>query len=317
MKKILTNLILGASMLLPISANSETYTRHLDSGWNYISIPYETGSMSVPQVFNSIGSNLIIINGFDNGAKTYDPLLPEFSDLSKIVPELGYEVKVTNPIDLVLDNVGKADRGFVHFNKGWNLAGYLFDNPKTPQDFFGNEIEHVIVVNGFDNGAKTYDPSLPEFSDLFILTSWKGYMIMSNLDNIYLIVNNKTCLGKFIGNTSDLSVNISSHWNNLSNINTTQMQDNGGNLNILVSWLTSLFYQKSEIYNKSEVDNNLTVGSSNWKTTGNLSVHDLNVTGIMNVTENITLVKNGTICYNPTCSAYEYWNGTVLIRKVS
>lgn len=45
----------------------------------------------------------------------------------------------------------------------------------------------------------------------------------------------------------DLNVNSSNYWDGLGTINSTQMEDNGGTLNILVSWLTSLFYTEAEV----------------------------------------------------------------------
>ncbi len=44
--------------------------------------------------------------------------------------------------------------------------------------------------------------------------------------------------------------------------NATQMEDSGGVLNILVSWLTSLFYEKSDVYNKTETYNKSEVDSN-------------------------------------------------------
>lgn len=64
----------------------------------------------------------------------------------------------------------------------------------------------------------------------------------------------------------DLNVNSSDYWDDMDSINATQMENSGGYLNILVSWLTGfLGYTKSEVYNKtetysrSEVDNNFTL----------------------------------------------------------
>jgi len=66
-------------------------------------------------------------------------------------------------------------------------------------------------------------------------------------------------------NESNLNVNYSkysnssSNWGNLNSINLTQMENSGGILHILESWLNTLFYGKSSVYNKTEIDdkNNL------------------------------------------------------------
>ena len=72
----------------------------------------------------------------------------------------------------------------------------------------------------------------------------------------------------YIANVGNWNVNRSNYWDNMGTINTTQMQDNAGTLNILVSWLTSLFYTKSEVDTK--------VG------TANLHLHDIaNITNFL------------------------------------
>jgi len=48
-------------------------------------------------------------------------------------------------------------------------------------------------------------------------------------------------------NDSGLNVNSSDYWDDMNTINATQMENSGGTLNILESWLNSLFYIKSEV----------------------------------------------------------------------
>jgi len=86
--------------------------------------------------------------------------------------------------------------------------------------------------------------------------------------------------------------NKSNYWDNMNTINTTQMEDNGGVLNILVSWLTSLFYQKSEVYNKTETYNKSEVYNQS-------EIDDMNFLNSTNFTtiqvENITGEDGGYI----------------------
>jgi hypothetical protein len=67
-----------------------------------------------------------------------------------------------------------------------------------------------------------------------------------NITNVS-IVNATTFYGNGAGITNLSSTSL--------NINTTQMNTSGGVLNILTSWLHSLFYYNTEVYNKTEVYN--------------------------------------------------------------
>jgi len=57
-------------------------------------------------------------------------------------------------------------------------------------------------------------------------------------------------------NATNFNVNSSINWNNMNSINSTQMENNGGVLNIVLSWLNGLFYQKSK--NIDMTANNIT-----------------------------------------------------------
>jgi hypothetical protein len=113
------------------------------------------------------------------------------------------------------------------------------------------------------------------------------------------------------GDEANLNVNSSDYWNNLGTINATQMENNGGTLNILVSWLTSLFYTKSEVDSAlagqdecSEitgcVENAITtsdadtafINATGDTMTGNLNMSSNNVTSV----DCIVFASGGKIC---------------------
>ena len=63
----------------------------------------------------------------------------------------------------------------------------------------------------------------------------------------------------------DLNVNSSDHWDDMDSLNATQMEDNGGVLNILQSWLEGLFISDTD-------EGNLNVnGSDYWDNMGSLN----------------------------------------------
>jgi len=67
---------------------------NLNSGWNLISLGVVPENGSVEAVFGSVMDKVIVVKGFDNGGKTYDPLLPQFSTLKILKPKYGYWVKM-------------------------------------------------------------------------------------------------------------------------------------------------------------------------------------------------------------------------------
>jgi len=157
----------------------------------------------------------------------------------------------------------------------------------------------------------------------------------------------------YYSNISNLNVNRSGYWDNLNSINATQMENSGGYLNILQSWLTGLFYKKAEIYNTSEtytrtqIDNNFSLyylaSVVNQILSGNLTNYmsitswNTNLTSInqninLNHTEaktysNTILQNNLTLYYNKTdvdnnLSSYllltdQTYNETDLIKSVN
>jgi len=101
--------------------------------------------------------------------------------------------------------------------------------------------------------------------------------------------------------------NKSNYWDDMDTFNATQMEDSGGTLNILVSWLTSLFYTKAEVYNKtetytkSEIDSNIT-GQGYIDSTNVAYVNKSNVFAEnQNFSKNITM-NGGDILLNDNAS---------------
>lgn len=72
------------------------------------------------------------------------------------------------------------------------------------------------------------------------------------------------------------SINKTDYWDNLGDINATQMENSGGTLNILVSWLTSLFYTKSQVDSNFSLYTPLT---SLWDADFNTTFDDRDQTG--------------------------------------
>ena len=171
----------------PIWELAGNITIPLNKSWNLISIPLNLSNSSIGYVFRSIMDKIIVINGFESGpgggAKTYDPLLPEFSDLHEIDYKHGYWVKMNESVNLTITGTTPKNKT-INLATNWNLISYLCDTNKSVEEVFGSIMNKVIVINGFESGpgggARTYDPKLPDFSDLQIMKPNFGYWVKMN-----------------------------------------------------------------------------------------------------------------------------------------
>ena len=143
----------------------------------------------------------------------------------------------------------------------------------TANYFFGDGSS----ITGVAGANTTFNQSLTD--SLYSVIKW-GYNMTTATYNLYnsvwLSTYNTTYEAKVTDNESwnqshaeslfvegtegDLNVNSSSYWDNMNDINTTQMEDNSGTLNILESWFSSLF---DTLFSAKDT-NDLTQGSSNF-----------------------------------------------------
>jgi len=155
----------------------------LKQGWNLVSFPLILDNASVEYVFEDIMGEIIIVNSFEPGygARTYDPLLPMFSDLISIDEKSGYWIKVSEDVNLSLSGEEVINKT-IDLSLGWNLISYLVNAEQDIEIVLADIMDKIIIVNSFesDYGARTYDPKLPMFSDLLTMQQKYGYWIKIN-----------------------------------------------------------------------------------------------------------------------------------------
>ena len=213
------------------------------------------------------------------------------SSTSGLVSDILYKgdafmIKMLQPGNLTFEKVGGG-----YASNSISVTDLRFSDGFTELNITdaGNDTyEWLTAITSFQGGAQTYDPDLPDFSDLTTLYPWQGYIFNMKKDNIYVIINNATCLGKFNGNVSWTTNN-----GTLTGINTTQMQNNGGTLTILVSWLTSLFYQKSEVYNKTEINSQIINNQTYLRNNTSPTFQNITVTESIKLNNNATITRDG------------------------
>ena len=196
----------------------------LQIGWNLISfsiktnyyiedvpgegppdVPMLTGTVhlnvvNIADVFESIDGLYDVIRSFDkNGAHTFDPALPSFSDMKYVAGGYGYWIKMNAAGNLILRGVRAKSTDSLSLHPGWNLIGYWHpavqhtgsmpttDFPIGTTQFISiGDIDEAIaeisgnyfVIRSYDiDGAHTYDPMLGSFNDLDYLGAGYGIWI--------------------------------------------------------------------------------------------------------------------------------------------
>jgi len=190
------NLNAGGKQIIPLAA-----------GWNLISFgvkncyyvgdsvpgaPLLTGINfikvnSIADVLQSIDGLYEVVRSFDNaGAHTFDPLLPQFSDLKYLAGGYGYWIKMKAAGNLELTGLKALPTDSLELRTGWNLVGYWGHDVRyvgsrptvhfppdattfTPlfslNEGFSAIAGNYFVVRSFDQGqpggSHTYDPGLP------------------------------------------------------------------------------------------------------------------------------------------------------------
>ncbi len=170
-----------------------------DSGWYFFGgngMPRNTTVKNVTSeiVGNSNDPNFEVIQYYVNGApKQYKPTNPSFlNTLTDILPWYGYWMKANYaPADSTWLIAGDKVSGchplslqITPVNQHW--VGYWVDSKKPTATALTSLVGKYTNVRTYENGAwKTYDPALPQFSDLLEMKPGQAYLIkMSSQGNL-------------------------------------------------------------------------------------------------------------------------------------
>ena len=164
----------------------ETRCISLHQGWNLISWNVDTQNDNIEAIIANIKGCVDAIFGFEAGAATYDPDLPQFSTLHSLDHLHGYWFRMD--CDTVLCVTGmKVDPGMpISLEANWNLVSYLPDEDNAPEIALQSMIEDLVVTLGYDNGGQSYDPTNPQLASLDLMRRDFGYWVKTT-DNTTLI----------------------------------------------------------------------------------------------------------------------------------
>ncbi|UCD17550.1 MAG: T9SS type A sorting domain-containing protein, partial [Candidatus Zixiibacteriota bacterium] len=131
--------------------------------WNLISWNVNTPIDDIEQIFEDVADCIDVILGYERGGFTYDPTLPQFSNLWNVDHYHGYWVKMTCAETLYVTGVPVSATTPIELEAGWNLVSYLPTEQDTVPHALSSIHDNLIVALGYDGGPQTYDPEVPDF----------------------------------------------------------------------------------------------------------------------------------------------------------
>jgi hypothetical protein len=129
----------------PGSQTNQTFTRILDPGWNFISIPIQPTDSAVPAVVADILSDVQVVWSYDNANQRWlkyrRDLLPQTANtLASIDTGKGYWVFMNQQGTLTVTGAA-ISQPTIRLYEGWNLAGY-------------SGVDGVLVENSLLGGGR-------------------------------------------------------------------------------------------------------------------------------------------------------------------
>ncbi|MEE9166152.1 MAG: C10 family peptidase [Candidatus Neomarinimicrobiota bacterium] len=167
----------------------------LKENWNLVSWNVDTENDSIEVLLDEIMDNVDVVLGFDDGAQTYDPDLPQFSDLDVMDHLHGYWIKMAQSDTLTVTGTSVNPQTPIDLDAGWNLVSYLPNVSYSVDHALESVFDNIIVVLGFDEGGLTYDPELPGFSDLQVLSPTFGYWVKLSEEDILIYPGTRSAGG--------------------------------------------------------------------------------------------------------------------------
>ncbi|MEA2031271.1 MAG: T9SS type A sorting domain-containing protein, partial [candidate division Zixibacteria bacterium] len=142
----------GDSWQVCLDAGEITKTCDLLAGWNLVSWSVDQEEDYIVDALSSLGDTLEVVMGFEQGALTYDPDLPQFSTLWYVDHLSGYWIKVSDSATLEItgDRVSMATP--IEVTSGWNLVSYLPDF-SLPVDAAVSSLDDNLIVTFGQDGV--------------------------------------------------------------------------------------------------------------------------------------------------------------------
>ncbi len=162
----------------------ETRCIALHEGWNLISWNVDTEDDDIEAIIADIKGCVDGIFGFEAGAATYDPNLPQFSTLQTLDHLHGYWFRMDCDTVLCVTGLKAAPGTPIQLEANWNLVSYLPDEDNAPEIALQSMIDDLVVTLGYDNGGVSFDPSNPELASLEFMSRDFGYWLKTTASTV-------------------------------------------------------------------------------------------------------------------------------------
>lgn len=151
----------------------------LNQEWNLISFNREPADTNTSSVLAPIDGLYSVVLGYDQGGLSYYPDIPEeLNTLRDMDPYHGYWIKTTTAATLPIIGTKVAVDTPLSLDTWWNLVSYLPDSPQPLTAALASIEGQYEAVLGYDQGALSYYPHLPEhINTLHTLEPKHGYWI--------------------------------------------------------------------------------------------------------------------------------------------
>ncbi|MEM0465109.1 MAG: C25 family cysteine peptidase [Candidatus Pacearchaeota archaeon] len=154
---------------------NDTIKISLNKGWNLISIPILLKNNSI-QNFLDFFINKVFVGYMEKNYWSFFPKINDFKEILLIEPPKAYLIKTDQKSEFEISGFLLENRE-IFLEEGINFISYPCKNEKNIEEVFGNIKENIESIETIDDGVKTYDPSLIEYSDLKVLKPNFGYII--------------------------------------------------------------------------------------------------------------------------------------------
>ncbi|MFH2048620.1 MAG: T9SS type A sorting domain-containing protein [bacterium] len=161
---------------------------NLQQGWNLISWNFKYASdmesflMLQDSTGTALGDCVGLILGFDRGALTYDPSLPQYSTLKDVDYYHGYWFWMECPFELEICGEKIELNDYISINKGWNLISYWPNEYLPVEDALSSIYSMTDVVLGWNNNYQIHIPY--DISNTLIeMGPGLGYWVKSTTDS--------------------------------------------------------------------------------------------------------------------------------------
>lgn len=212
-----------------VSTNGD-FVKEMAEGWNFISLERIPTVGEPRAIFCPLQGSLDVVLGFDKEGLTYDPNLPEFSNLLELKATSGYWVRTRTPSKLRISGHSVRTDKPIFLNKGWNAVAYLPNSSEKVESALFSINGKYDKVLGFNNGAVSYYSQVPPaMNTLQSFEPGMGYWIHMT-SPATLVYSTTTTITTTVSSASQAAfnqpqatVNISSsnEWLNIYSTNST------------------------------------------------------------------------------------------------